>query len=379
MSRYVRTSRAPRPPLLRRIPRIILIAVVSLPLIGLLYGSGLLDGPRPPVPRLNYAKEAIERAADAGAIAYAPAQYRRAEKLVQQGWMEMARQNGRVSLFRNYKRADSLLVKAIGAAEDGAQIAQDSLGSLDRRAQNEIRQLEEELKSWREALDGTFIIYNAERFWSDAEIRLKQARQLARVKEYQSAHDVVIVAHKALERVATALAEMAEDEAANMRSWRIWVEDALAHSRETGATAVIVDKAAHKTYLVDNGRVIKTYESELGYNSARPKLFQGDGATPEGVYKIVSVKNGNSKYYKALLLNYPNDADKRRFAENKRKGVISARAGIGKLIEIHGDGGYGKDWTDGCVALANGDMDHIMKFVGLGTPVVIVRRYDGFR
>jgi len=330
--------------------------------------------------RLTFAKEALERAADAGAIAYAPERYRLAEKLIQQGWMEIARQNGRIGIFRSYRKADSLLVAATDLAEEGAQATQDSLSILETRARSEYQALENELKNWRDALDGTFIIYTAERYWSDAEIRLKQAKSLAAVKEYQSAHDAVIIGHKALGRLGAILAESEEDAASSLRMWRLWVDNAIAESRHNDSYAIIVDKAAHKTYLVGDGKIKRTYECELGYNSARNKLFAGDGATPEGVYHVTTVKkNGHSKFYKALLINYPNDADRRRFAENKRKGVISSRAGIGKLIEVHGGGGNGRDWTDGCVALLNEDMDHIMKFVGVGTPVVIVRRYDGWK
>jgi L,D-peptidoglycan transpeptidase YkuD (ErfK/YbiS/YcfS/YnhG family) len=83
-----------------------------------------------------------------------------------------------------------------------------------------------------------------------------------------------------------------------------------------------------------------------------------------------------SKYYRALLLDFPNSADKQRFRENKSKGVISSRAGIGKNIEIHGSGSRNEDWTEGCVALSNADMDHLLRHVGAGTPVTIVRRSD---
>jgi L,D-peptidoglycan transpeptidase YkuD (ErfK/YbiS/YcfS/YnhG family) len=363
----------------KRRPRLLLLAAISIPSLGLLIKSPLFDGPIPPASRLQYAKESINRAADAGAIAYASDEYNRAEALMQQGWMEMARQNGRISILRNYYRADSLLRSSIRLAEEGMRLSQDSLNNLDSRSRQECKALEGELKAWREALDGSLIMFNAERFWSDAELRLKQAKMLAQAKEYDSAHDMVIGGRKALARLGAVLAERAEDEAANMRIWRKWVENAIVGSRNNANYAIIIDKSAHKANLVKEGRIVHTYDCELGYNSARPKLFAGDGATPEGVYQICSVKRGNSKFYKALLLNYPNETDKRRFTENKRKGVISRNANIGKLIEIHGDGGNGRDWTDGCVALSNDDIDRLTYVVNVGTPVVIVRRYDGWK
>jgi murein L,D-transpeptidase YafK len=136
-----------------------------------------------------------------------------------------------------------------------------------------------------------------------------------------------------------------------------------------------VDKSAHKAYLVKGGTVLKTYRCDLGWNSAEQKYFQGDGATPEGKYQITAVKH-RSKYHKALLINYPNESDKKRFAENKRKGVISRYARIGALIEIHGGGGRDQDWTDGCIALTDRDMDNLLAYVSVGTAVTIVRRSD---
>ena len=83
-----------------------------------------------------------------------------------------------------------------------------------------------------------------------------------------------------------------------------------------------------------------------------------------------------TKFNKALLINYPNDEDRMRFALGRRRGTISRGAGIGNLIEIHGDGGEGRDWTDGCVALTNEDMDRLFAHVRVGTPVTIVGTYE---
>jgi murein L,D-transpeptidase YafK len=81
---------------------------------------------------------------------------------------------------------------------------------------------------------------------------------------------------------------------------------------------------------------------------------------------------GQSRYHRALLLDYPNAADRERFAAAQRRGEIPRGARIGGLIEIHGDGGRGQNWTEGCVALANDDMDDLYARVGVGTRVTIV-------
>ena len=87
-----------------------------------------------------------------------------------------------------------------------------------------------------------------------------------------------------------------------------------------------------------------------------------------------------TKYYKALLFDYPNTNDKARFARLKREGIIPRDAHIGGLLEIHGGGTgfagnhfFGKDWTAGCVALADTYMDRLWPHVRVGTPVIIVR------
>ena len=79
-----------------------------------------------------------------------------------------------------------------------------------------------------------------------------------------------------------------------------------------------------------------------------------------------------TKYYKAFLLDYPNDEDTARFKAEIAKGSLPASAKIGGLIEIHGNGGKGIDWTEGCVALTDREMDLVYKIVKVGTPVTIV-------
>ena len=86
--------------------------------------------------------------------------------------------------------------------------------------------------------------------------------------------------------------------------------------------------------------------------------------------KVVLVAGSN--YYKALALNYPNDEDRAEFDRLRRAGRIPRGTSLGGLIEIHGEGGRGRDWTKGCVALANQDMDDLFRRIGVGTPVTIV-------
>jgi murein L,D-transpeptidase YafK len=136
---------------------------------------------------------------------------------------------------------------------------------------------------------------------------------------------------------------------------------------------IIVDKIAEKLMLYHAGKQINSYQAELGQNWVGDKNFEGDKSTPEGAYFVTSKKQGRqTKYYKALGINYPNVLDKKRFSEQKSNGTIKASGTIGGLIEIHGDGGKGYHWTDGCIALKNEDMDEVFRLVDVKTSVIIV-------
>jgi len=153
--------------------------------------------------------------------------------------------------------------------------------------------------------------------------------------------------------------------------WRRMVDETAAWSRATSAPAIVVLKENHRVDLYDDGRVVRSYPADMGYRSVNDKLRSGDAATPEGRYRITAKKPG-SHFYKALALDYPNDEDRAQFERLRRLGRIPRGASLGGLIEIHGDGGRGKDWTKGCVALANPDMDDLFRRAGVGTPVTIV-------
>jgi len=153
--------------------------------------------------------------------------------------------------------------------------------------------------------------------------------------------------------------------------WRRMVNETAAWSRATGGAAVVVLKENHRVDLYDNGHVIRSYNADMGYRSVNDKTRSGDAATPEGRYRVTAKKPG-STYYKALALDYPNAEDRAEFDRLRRSGRIPRGASMGGLIEIHGNGGRGKDWTKGCVALRNSDMDDLFRRTSVGTPVTIV-------
>lgn len=132
-------------------------------------------------------------------------------------------------------------------------------------------------------------------------------------------------------------------------------------------TRIEVHKEARRMYLLHNTEVLKEYKIGLGGNPVGPKQVEGDGKTPEGYYTI-DRRNPNSAYHLSLGISYPNEAD------------VAAAKALGKEpggdIFIHGQArknrGKGKDWTAGCIAVRDGQMEEIYSMVRTGTPILIV-------
>ena len=123
--------------------------------------------------------------------------------------------------------------------------------------------------------------------------------------------------------------------------------------------------------LFSGSEVLKTYKVALGGQPVGAKDRRGDHKTPEGLYSV-DRKVPNSQFHRALHLSYPSAADRRRAAQ------LGVRPGGD--VEIHGLGpGFGwvgskhllHDWTDGCIAVTNEEIDEIWPLVEVGTPVEI--------
>jgi L,D-peptidoglycan transpeptidase YkuD (ErfK/YbiS/YcfS/YnhG family) len=156
-------------------------------------------------------------------------------------------------------------------------------------------------------------------------------------------------------------------------AWQEWIKETRDLSRATGKTVIIVDKMEHVCRVYQADTLRSEIPIEMGPNWIGTKKQIGDKRTPEGKYIITKKRRGReTRFYKALQLNYPNEEDWLRFYSAIRNAEIPADAKIGGLIEIHGEGGKGVNWTDGCIAISNEDIDQIFELVEVGTPVTIV-------
>ena len=138
------------------------------------------------------------------------------------------------------------------------------------------------------------------------------------------------------------------------------------------ADKILVEKKQRKMYLIKNGQIIKKYKISLGSNPVGAKQQKNDGKTPEGKY-VIEMHNPKSKFHRSLRISYPNEDDKQWAKEHN----VSA----GGDIMIHGFPNWAPnflfkyihklDWTQGCIAVTNEQIEEIWNLVKDGTPIEI--------
>ncbi len=133
-------------------------------------------------------------------------------------------------------------------------------------------------------------------------------------------------------------------------------------------TRILLYKGRRRLYLMHHGEVLESYRIRLGFAPLGHKRVEGDGRTPEGEY-LIDRKNPNSSFHLSVGISYPN-----------RNDVAAARAlgrSPGGDIFIHGAPRPGsrangdEDWTAGCIAVTNREIEEIFAMVNLGTPITI--------
>ena len=141
------------------------------------------------------------------------------------------------------------------------------------------------------------------------------------------------------------------------------------------ADKVVVKKSTRMLYLFKEGKIYKKYHVTLGRTPLGAKEFEGDMKTPEGTY-LIDWRQASPQYYKSLHISYPNKTQK---AYAEKLGVSA-----GSMIMLHGTppswslSPYGDwmntllDWTEGCIAMNNDDMDEVWERTTNHTPIMII-------
>ncbi|MCW5900578.1 MAG: L,D-transpeptidase [Flavobacteriales bacterium] len=141
---------------------------------------------------------------------------------------------------------------------------------------------------------------------------------------------------------------------------------------------LVVRKAARLLMVVASGDTLKRYPCVLGEAPVGDKSMQGDRCTPEGTFTFRD-KYPHREWHKFAWIDYPNEESWRRFRQRKRDGLIPANAAIGGEIGIHGvpEGmdhwiGMGHDWTFGCIAMRNADLDELWTWIRPRSSILVI-------
>lgn len=133
---------------------------------------------------------------------------------------------------------------------------------------------------------------------------------------------------------------------------------------------LVVDKSDHRLDAFASARRVARYRIAIGSGGMGPKTYEGDGRTPEGVYRI-DARHRSRRFHRFLHVSYPNDDDRRRYAAARARGDVPDGAGIGGAIGIHGESdvalvrmlGSSVDWTAGCIAVRDDEIEELYRAV----------------
>ncbi|HJR78205.1 MAG TPA: L,D-transpeptidase [Nitrospiraceae bacterium] len=209
----------------------------------------------------------------------------------------------------------------------------------------------------------------------ETELWIKQARALLEDGQFERSIQASDRASKILLAQATTLnhelSRYADEEV--ITAWKDAARRTVEWSQAHRAQAIVISKADRLLILYKNGRKILTYPIQLGSRGIRAKRHYGDGATPEGEYRIVRKRGPrHTPFHRSMVLDYPNADDKRRFEAAQKAGEISASQTMSGSIEIHGIAQGITDQPFGSIVLDNRHIADLFQRVGIGTPVTIV-------
>ncbi|MBD3297711.1 MAG: L,D-transpeptidase family protein [candidate division Zixibacteria bacterium] len=291
-------------------------------------------------------------------------------------WAELSAQMQRPLPLRSYYRADILFTQAIGLADAAGTLGELAQAQNTAEMTQRINELRRDLNSYERELRHSLKTVSLRTLATRADLKVSLAEQ--RLARGEPAETAIDEATEAVDELRSALDTEYRADSSLAQLWNEWFQETLDWTRKTDSSAVVVVKSTHCGYLINGGMVESSFAIELGYRSGRQKMHSGDGATPEGRFRIIARRESGAAYYRALDLDYPTFADRVRYQVARKMGTIPPDVGIGGSIQIHGEGGRETDWTEGCVAVTNEQMDRLMERLDVGDRVTIVRQLDGW-
>jgi len=353
--------------------RVIFIVILLLVLISAGIITYKVKENSPPESLLKEATQWLSTAKCAKAQSYALKEFNMASNYYDSAMLYWNQQNKKIIVSRNYDNVVSNGKQSIEYSKKSISKTNKYISDIKEEINKKFNKLDESISVFDSKFTNYPISKSDKAKYEKYKLILSESKLAFRNKEYKGCISKINSIETDLNEIIEFYNTDIEEYFQDYPKWKKDIEQSISVSKKSKTIVLIIDKYARELTVYKHGNIYKKYNIELGVNWVGDKMHQGDNTTPEGIYKITSKKNnGQTKYYKALLLNYPNEEDKKRFAENKKKGIIGRNAKIGNLIEIHGNGGKGVDWTQGCVALADSEMDDLYQICQVGTMVSIV-------
>jgi hypothetical protein len=350
---------------------LIVVAInIAIPLIIMLM---IRLTPLPPIGDMKNAREALSQAGNYKANIYSKKQFTEASNYYDSAMVSWQKQNKRFIYFRDFDRVQIFAKLSAKKATLAYQNSVNNTSNLKTVLKQKIDYLNDLVSEIDKLFKSYPLSSETVRRISKGKMLLKEAEIIYNIGQFLQANRKVTDSEYLLTSSHDAATANLKNYFKSFSIWKRWVELTIGDSKKNNDYSIIIDKFSRKLYIYQNGTRKMEYITELGTNWVGDKRIKGDKATPEGMYKISKkFDNPRTEYYKALLIDYPNDEDLAKFKSDIAKGLLPKSAKIGGYIEIHGNGGKGIDWTQGCIALTDEEMDVVFKLAKVGTPVTIV-------
>lgn len=311
----------------------------------------------------------------AGASFYAPEDYESYLQALAAARKFHQKEELKIGFFRNYRRVQMEFSQVLAEGERISRLIEEKKASL----KEEITSRKNDLVSRYEVINNLSLELSqrtlSRQQLAQVDVLLREVDRLLSQARYEEARSGLDKVSSLLTQAENILRRQLERymNREEISRWRQLAERAVEKSRSGNQLVILVSKLERKLTVYKGGQPFKTYQVGLGFNGLSDKLHAGDDATPEGEYKVIK-KVSPSKFGRALLINYPNEDDIRRFNEAREKGYITPGSRIGGMIEFHGGGQDGL--TRGCLALDDQEMEELFQLIPVGTPVTIVGTTD---
>ena len=329
--------------------------------------------PEPPVEKVESARKIISQAESVNSATYSVRLFTDAKALYDSAMKHWQNENKRFIYLRDYNKVEVFADSSAMIAQEAMRTSKINASDLNVKIRIKIDTLTNLVNNFNNLFSSYPLSPDVRTSVSKGKLLLSESKIAYNKADFSQADKKMIESELLLTRSYETALENLKDYFNSFPEWKRWADKTIRDSRQNKNYSIIIDKYSRKCIVYLSGTKRHEFNIELGQNWVGDKRVHGDKATPEGMYKIIR-KFGASrtKYYKALLLDYPNEIDKREFRQEISTGTLPKTADIGSLIEIHGEGGRGVDWTEGCIALTNPEMDILYRIAREGTPVTII-------